>query len=61
VSQRFIRGNTYIGWSRILKLFLERGKEEEVKKLKNAGNNVEKNAENNGNKTSGLLKKRSIF
>jgi hypothetical protein len=33
-------------------MFLERGKEVEVKKTKNAGKNVEKNAENNGNETS---------
>jgi hypothetical protein len=30
MPQRFIVGNTCLGWSRILKLFLERGKEEEV-------------------------------
>jgi hypothetical protein len=29
--------------------------------MKKTGKNAEKNAENNGNKTSGLLKKRSIF
>jgi hypothetical protein len=28
VSQRFTMGNTCLGWSRILKLFLKRGKEE---------------------------------
>jgi hypothetical protein len=38
-------------------LLLERGKLEEVKKTKKVGNN----AENNGNETSGLFKKRSIF
>jgi hypothetical protein len=32
VPQRFTVGNTCLGWSRILKLFLERGKEEEVKR-----------------------------
>jgi hypothetical protein len=32
VSQRFTVGNTCLGWSRILKLFLKRGKEEEVKR-----------------------------
>jgi hypothetical protein len=57
VPQRFTLGNICLGWSRILKLFLERGKEEEVKKTKKAG----KNAENNGNETSELFKKRSIF
>jgi hypothetical protein len=57
VPQRFIVGNTCLGWSRILNLLLERGKEEEVKKTKKVG----KNAENNGNETSGLFKKRSIF
>jgi hypothetical protein len=30
VPQRFIMGNTCLGWSRILKLFLESGKEEKV-------------------------------
>jgi hypothetical protein len=57
MPQRFTMGNTCLGWSRILKLFLESGKEEEVKKTKKAG----KNAENNGNETSGFLKKRLIF
>jgi hypothetical protein len=57
MPQRFMMGNTCLGWSRILKLFLESGKEEEVKKTKKAG----KNAENNGNETSGFLKKRLIF
>jgi hypothetical protein len=56
VPQRFTMGNTCLGWTRILKLFWERGKEEEVKKTKKAEKNAEKNAENNG-----LLKKRSIF
>jgi hypothetical protein len=32
VPQRFIVGNTCLGWSRILKLFLERGNKEEVKR-----------------------------
>jgi hypothetical protein len=32
VPQRFTKGNTYLGWSRILKLFLEREKKEEVKR-----------------------------
>jgi hypothetical protein len=32
MPQRFIVGNTCLEWSRILKLFLERGKEEEVKR-----------------------------
>jgi hypothetical protein len=31
VPQRFTVGNTCLGWSKILKLFLERGKEEKVK------------------------------
>jgi hypothetical protein len=56
MPQRFTVGNTCLGWSKILKLFLERGKEDKVKKKK-AGKNAEKNAENNGNETSGLLKK----
>jgi hypothetical protein len=30
MPQRFIVGNTCLGWSMVLKLFLERGKEEEV-------------------------------
>jgi hypothetical protein len=30
MPQRFTMGNTCLGWSRILKLFLEKGKEEEV-------------------------------
>jgi hypothetical protein len=57
VPQRFTMENTCLGWSRILKLFLKRGKEEEVKRQKKAG----KNAENNGNETSGLLKKINIL
>jgi hypothetical protein len=32
VPQRITMGNTCLGWSRILKLFLKRGKEEEVKR-----------------------------
>jgi hypothetical protein len=32
VPQRFTLGNTSLGWSRILKFFLDRGKEEEVKR-----------------------------
>jgi hypothetical protein len=32
VPQRFTVRNTCLGWSRILNLFLERGKEEEVKR-----------------------------
>jgi hypothetical protein len=32
VPQKFTVGNTCLGWPRILKLFLERGKEEEVKR-----------------------------
>jgi hypothetical protein len=32
VPQRFTVGNTYLGWSMILKLFLKRGKDEEVKR-----------------------------
>jgi hypothetical protein len=31
-AQRFTVGNICLGWSRILKFFLERGKEEEVKR-----------------------------
>jgi hypothetical protein len=61
VPQKFTMGNTCLGWSRILKLFLERGKEEEVKKTIKARRNAEKNAENNGNKTSRLLKKDQYF
>jgi hypothetical protein len=57
VPQRYTVGNMCLGWSRILKFFLVRGKEEEVKKTKKTG----KNAENNGNKTLGLFKQRSIF
>jgi hypothetical protein len=38
------------------KLFMERGKVEEVKSQK-----VRKNAENNGNKTLGLFKKYQYF
>jgi hypothetical protein len=61
VPQRFTVRNTYLGWSGILKLFLERGKEEEVKKIKKAGKNTQKYAENNGNETSGLFKKDQYF
>jgi hypothetical protein len=32
MPQRFTVGNTCLGWSKILKLFLERGKEDKVKK-----------------------------
>jgi hypothetical protein len=32
VPETFTVGNTCLGWSRILKLFLERGKKEEVKR-----------------------------
>jgi hypothetical protein len=32
IPQRFTVGNTCLGWSRILKLFLERGNEEKVKR-----------------------------
>jgi hypothetical protein len=32
MPQRFTVENTCLGWSRILKSFLERGKEEEVKR-----------------------------
>jgi hypothetical protein len=32
MPQRFTMGNICLGWSRILKLFLERGKEDEVKR-----------------------------
>jgi hypothetical protein len=42
-------------------LFLGKGKGGESKKMKKTRKNVEKNAENNGNETSGLFKKRSIF
>jgi hypothetical protein len=34
MPQRFTMGNTCLGWTRILKLFWERGEEEEVKKTK---------------------------
>jgi hypothetical protein len=34
VPQRFTMGNTCLGWSRILKLIMEKGKEEEVKRQK---------------------------
>jgi hypothetical protein len=61
VPQRFAVGNTCLGWSKILKLFLEKGKDEKVKKIKKMGKNAEKNAENNGNETSGLFKKDQYF
>jgi hypothetical protein len=44
-----------------LKVVLGKGKGGGSKKTKNVGKNTEKNAENNGNKTSGLFNKRSIF
>jgi hypothetical protein len=44
-----------------LKFVLGKGKGEESKKTKKAGKNVEKNIENNGNKTSGLFKKYLYF
>jgi hypothetical protein len=44
-----------------LKVVLRKGKGRVSKKTKKAGKNGEKNAENNGNETSGLFKKRSIF
>jgi hypothetical protein len=34
VPQRFTIGNTCLGWSRILKLIMKKGKEEEVKRQK---------------------------
>jgi hypothetical protein len=60
VPQRFTVGNTCLGWSRILKLFLEREKEEEVKRQK-AGKNAEKNVKNNDNENLRIVQKRSIF
>jgi hypothetical protein len=44
-----------------MKVVLGKGKGGESKKMKKMRKNVEKNAENNGNETSGLFKKRSIF
>jgi hypothetical protein len=44
-----------------LKVVHGKGKGGGSKKTKKTGKNVEKNAENNGNETSGLFKKRSIF
>jgi hypothetical protein len=44
-----------------LKVVLGKGKGGGSKKSKKAGKNAEKNVENNGNKISGLCKKRSIF
>jgi hypothetical protein len=44
-----------------LKVVLGKGKGGGSKKTKKTGRNAEKNAENNGNETSGLFKKRSIF
>jgi hypothetical protein len=44
-----------------LKVVLGKGKWGGSKKMKKTGKNAEKNAKNNGNETSGLLKKRSIF
>jgi hypothetical protein len=44
-----------------LKVVHGKGKGGGNKKLKKAEKNVEKNTENNGNETSGLFKKRSIF
>jgi hypothetical protein len=41
-----------------LKVVLGKGKGGESKKTKKAGKNVEKNAENNGNETSGLFKRK---
>jgi hypothetical protein len=43
-----------------LKVVLRKGKGGGSKKTKKAGKSAEKNAKNNGNKTSGLFKKRSI-
>jgi hypothetical protein len=43
------------------KVVLWKGKGGGSKKLKKAGKNAEKYAENNGNETSGSFKKRSIF
>jgi hypothetical protein len=61
VPQRFTVENTCLGWSRILKLFLKMGNEEEIKRQRRGGGNAEKNAENNGNKTSELFKKDQYF
>jgi hypothetical protein len=44
-----------------LKVELGKGKGGGCKKKKEMGKNAEKNAENNGNKTSGLLKKDQYF
>ncbi len=44
-----------------LKVVLGKGKGGGSKKTKKVGKNAEKNVENNGNETSGLFKKRSIF
>jgi hypothetical protein len=44
-----------------LKVVLRKGKGGGSKKTKKAGKNAEKNAKNNGNETSVLFKKRSIF
>jgi hypothetical protein len=40
---------------------LGKGKGGGSKKIKKVGKNAEKNAKNNGNETSGLFQKRSIF
>jgi hypothetical protein len=44
-----------------LKVVLGKEKGGGSKKTRKEGKNVEKNAKNNGNETSGLFKKRSIF
>jgi hypothetical protein len=44
-----------------LKVVLRKGKAGGSKKTKKAGKNAEKNMENNGNETSGLLKKINIL
>jgi hypothetical protein len=44
-----------------LKVFLGKEKGGGIKKTKKTGKNAEKNTKNNGNETSGLFKKRSIF
>jgi hypothetical protein len=46
---------------RDLKVILGKGKGGGSKKMKKAGKNAQKNADNDGNETSGLFKKRSIF
>jgi hypothetical protein len=61
VPLRFIRGEHMFRMVKDIKVVLGKRKGGWSKKTKKVGKNAEKNTKNNGNKTSGLFKKRSIF